>query len=316
MRPRIALAPVAFVLLGIWLMLAACSPASSKGPQSEPARAPAQSSANDVARGRTESAQRAPAPAGASAGAPAESGTNSAAADAPLPRLDRMIVANLGLTLAVDDVMTAAHAVEGVANRYGGFVSNSNVRNQEKVREGTMAVRVPFPRLSEALTDLRGLAKRVTEETRSTEDITEEFTDVESNLRNLRATETQLIGLMEKATRSEDILRIQRELTTNRGQIEKIEGRRRMMENRSDLATISVKIIEAPAQAPRDGWNAVAIFAQALGTLRVIGQELATVLIWLLIFSPLYVIPAIAIRWYLRNRPPRPSAPPPAPLTT
>jgi hypothetical protein len=41
----------------------------------------------------------------------------------------------------------------------------------------------------------------------------------------------------------------------------------------------------------------------------VIGRELATVLIWLLIFSPLIAIPTGFIWWLARNRGPRRVAP-------
>jgi hypothetical protein len=221
--------------------------------------------------------------------------------------MDRMIIANINLGLSVEDVLAASRSVESIAERYGGFVSNANVRNSDKAREGTITVRVPHQRLTEALADLRGVGQKVIDESRGTEDVTEEYTDVESNLRNLRATETQLIGIMEKSTRIEDVLRVQREVTSIRGQIERLEGRRRALENRSDLATITMRLIEGASPNPRTGWNGAEVAAQAIAALGVIGQQLATLLIWLVVFAPMWAIPAGLIWWVAsRNRALRP----------
>jgi hypothetical protein len=219
-----------------------------------------------------------------------------------------MIVANVNLNVSVENAADAARAAEAVADRYGGFVASSNVRNGDRGREAAITIRVPHARLSDALRELRAVGTKVTEETRSSQDVTEEFTDVESNIRNLRATETQLIALMERASRIEDVMSVQRELTSIRGQIERLTGRSRVLENRADLATIALRLIEPATLAPRDGWNPIEIMEQALTAFARFGQILATLLIWGIVFSPLYVIPAVLIRWFLRNRTVRPAA--------
>src|SRR5207249_2644267 len=98
----------------------------------------------------------------------------------------------------VEDAVDVAHRAERVADQYGGFVAGSTIRDAGDHREANLTLRVPAQSLSLALADLRGLARTVTDESRSSQDVTEEYTDVESNLRNLRATETQLLALMEK----------------------------------------------------------------------------------------------------------------------
>jgi hypothetical protein len=234
---------------------------------------------------------------------------SSAATEAAAPRLDRMIVANVNLAVTVEDTIAASRMAEVIAERYGGFVSGSSVRNGEKAREAAVTVRVPYPRLSETLADLRAMGQKVTEETRTTQDVTEEFTDAESNIRNLQATEAQLIALMQKATRIEDVMSVQRELTNIRGQIERLEGRRRVLENKSDLATIALRFVEPAGQAPRNGWSPREIAEQALAALAWIGMGLATFLIWIAVFSPLFAIPAALVWWLARNRAARPAAP-------
>ena len=99
------------------------------------------------------------------------------------------------------------------------------------------------PRLS----DLRALGK-VTTESSGSQDVTEEYVDLGSNLRNLQASETAILKLMDKATQIQDVLALQRELTNVRGQIERIQGRKTYLERRSDMATITLSLRLPPVE--------------------------------------------------------------------
>jgi hypothetical protein len=245
---------------------------------------------------------------GGSAPAPAPAAEASAGAGAPdaqLPRLDRMVISTVNLTVLVDNAVDAARRAEQLAEKYGGFVGNSAVRDVNGTREATLTLRVPTRSLNDALAELRASGRRVTDETRSTQDVTEEYTDVESNLRNLRATETQILALMERANRIEEIINLQRELTNLRGQIERLEGRRRLLENRADLATISARFTESTVARGTDP-NPLDAFAEAWAALGRVALRLAVVAIWLVVFSPLYGLPLAVIWWAVRHRSARP----------
>lgn len=231
----------------------------------------------------------------------ASSGSSPALAEAAIPPLDRMVIANVNLSLSVENAIEAARLAERTAERYGGFVAGSNVRDSDAGREASVTLRLPSARLSEALTDLRGIGRKVTDESRTTQDVTEEYTDIESNVRNLRATEAQVLALIERAAKIEEVLVLQRELTGIRGQIERLEGRRRVLENRSDFATIAMRLVEPIASGPRDGWSALETAAQAMAALGRFAAHLGTVAIWLLVFMPIYG-PALLAGWWLARR--------------
>src|SRR5205085_6052703 len=110
-----------------------------------------------------------------------------------------------------------------------------------------------------ALSDLRGLGK-VTTETSGSQDVTDEYVDLGANLRNLQASETAILKLMDKATQIQDVLALQRELTNVRGQIERIQGRKTYLERRTDMATITVALrLPAPPPSPAltGGWDPI-----------------------------------------------------------
>jgi hypothetical protein len=221
-------------------------------------------------------------------------------AEATIPPLDRMVIANVNLSLSVENAIEAARLAERTAERHGGFVAGSNLRDSEHAREATVTVRVPSVRLSEALGDLRGIGRKVTDESRTTQDVTEEYTDIESNVRNLRATEAQVLALIERATKIDEVMLLHRELTGIRGQIERLEGRRRVLENRSDFATISVRLLESVPSG--DGWSPLETLAQAAAALGRFATQFGTLAIWLVVFLPVYGPVLLAGGWLARRR--------------
>ena len=84
---------------------------------------------------------------------------------------------------------------------------------------------MPAENFDNVMRSLRGLAVEVTSESTSSKDVTEEYIGLSAKLHNLEATEEQLLRLMEKAEKVEDILSVQRELSRTRGEIEQTNGR-------------------------------------------------------------------------------------------
>jgi hypothetical protein len=290
-------------------------------------------------RGRVETAESravapaAPPPPGAPASAPAPrqaaGGAANQAADQVqqnLPSFDRMIIRTVTMSLAVGNVQEAFRQVEQVVNEQQGYLAGSQIRQDGDRMTATMTLRIPSdPATYQATLDrLRGLAERVVDEQAQAQDVTEEYVDIESRLRNLRATEESLLALLSKAQRIEDIINIQRELTNVRGQIEQIQGRKQALERRADMATINLTLREVGAFS-RAGWNPGTTFEEAVRALGAALRGLATFAIWLAVFSPIWgglLLLGWAIVWLLirlvrrmtrRSRAARTAATAPAP---
>ncbi|MGE3271448.1 MAG: DUF4349 domain-containing protein [Chloroflexota bacterium] len=275
MRARIA-AILGLVLTAALLSTSACAAASSPASQSRTA----------------ESAPRAAAPAPAATGAKQAAGGAASAADEAqqnLPSLDRMIIRTVTMTISVANVEAAFHEVEQLAAQQGGYLAGTQVRHEGERTLATVTLRVPADPTTyqTTLERLRALADQVVDEQSQAQDITEEYVDLESRLRNLQATEQSLLALLNKATKVEDIIAVQRELTNVRGQIEQIQGRKQALERRADMATITLNIREA-ATFSRPGWSPGATFERALNALGATLRVLADIGITLLVFSPVW----------------------------
>ena len=167
-----------------------------------------------------------------------------------------MIVRTINLTLVVGNVQDTYRQVERLAAEQGGYVAGSQVRQEGERMTATVTLRVPADSAIylTTLERLRGLAERVVDEQVQVQDVGEEHVDLESRLRNLRATEDSLLALLTRADRVEAILALQRELTTIRGQIEQAQGRKQALERRAAMATITLQLREAAALA-RSDWS-------------------------------------------------------------
>lgn len=209
--------------------------------------APAIAAEAPVAKGAPESlkdaGERAPAP-------------DDAAAD---QLFDRKIIYDADLAMKVKDVGDSFEAVRGIAKAAGGFVLDSSFHYEGERRVATVRIRVPAQEFDDVLAQLRRLGVEVERENSSARDVTEEFADLGARLRNLEATETQYLIFMKRANTIDEVLRVQRELTNIREQIERIKGKMVYLDRLSEMATISVRLYPADAAAAKvdkGGWSA------------------------------------------------------------
>jgi len=217
---------------------------------------------------------------------------------------ERMIVRNGDISLVVEGVLEARDEIEQLAAGLGGWVVNSNIYGEEEEMRGWISIRVPSEKFDQALAQLRALAVRVTSESTSTQDITEEYVDLQSRLRNAEATESQYLTLLEKAEEVEDILGIYEALSRIRYEIEQIKGRMQYLEQISAMSLISINLEPAVTLGPlvSPGWSASETLNTAIRGLTTFGQGLGEAFIWIGIFSPIWGTVLGVTYWRRRRR--------------
>ena len=136
-----------------------------------------------------------------------------------------------------------------VASTFGGYVVDSK-RNASKGKDqnlsGAIALRVPSATFEDALAAVRTFGK-VRIDSSGSQDVTQEFVDNESRLRNLRAQEAVLLKLMEKAKWVAESIQVQNSLSGVQGGIEQITGRQNLLRAQTDLSTITVALAKPGA---------------------------------------------------------------------
>lgn len=135
-----------------------------------------------------------------------------------------------------------ADAVD-VAEEQGGFVADSRSRN----RSGSLTVRVPATNFDEALRELRALGTVEVESVHG-RDVTADYVDLHANLRIARARREVLLGLMADAVSIEQTIRVQNALDETQLRIEQLQGQLRLLDDRTSLATIGLRLREQGAE--------------------------------------------------------------------
>lgn len=224
---------------------------------------------------------------------------------------DRKIVRNAELNLEAASPEQAQQKITTIAESKGGFVIESQQSSSDtKITVSdvvTMTVRVPSEKFNETLDEIRKTASRVVVETVKGTDVTEEFIDIEARLKAKKALEQQFVEIMKRANSVEDALSVQSQLAEVRGEIEKIEGRKRFLENQASLSTIKLRLQTPVAFSSTSSsgffYRLQQSFSSGLDFALNFILGLITILIAILPFAVLIGLPMFfGVRWFIRKQ--------------
>lgn len=158
------------------------------------------------------------------------------------PSIERKIIRNASVDMVVKNTEKAIEEIKNVAAIHKGVVSNSTVWESGDEKRGNISIRVPSEVFFTALESIRGFAVRVTREDINARDVTEEFIDLEAQLKNFKSVEQQYLKVLNRAYTVEDILAVRKELDRVRGDIERMQGRINYLSRQISMSTISVSL--------------------------------------------------------------------------
>lgn len=210
----------------------------------------------------------------------------------------RLVIKSGSLNLVVKDIDLVTKQIISYTEERGGWVLESTVTKKDEVPTGRITVRVPVNDFETAMTYFSSLAVKVENESKGGEDVTEEYVDLESRLRNLEATETQLLKIMEKATKISEILEVQKELTTVREQIERTKGRILFLQRSAEMAKITVNLAlseELLPIPPGEKWRPKYIAKQAWKNVVTFWKGFSYLVINIAVYSLVFIPLAIVI---------------------
>jgi len=262
-----------------------------------------------------------PAPAEIPAEAARTAGGPPATAGRTVSGIERKIIKDAQLDLLVQDTDTAIDRITGVAVEFDGFILDSRTWFQGDYKYATLVLHVPVQFFEQALQRLRAIALKVGNETVSGQDVTEQYVDLQSRLRNLEATEARIRSFLDRADNVEEALQVNQELSKIEEQIEGIKGKLTFLTERSAMSAITVDlrpdvptptvtppvtVTPTPTATPVAAWSPGDTYRQASGFLSlVILRRLGDAAIWTSVVCGPFLIPLILIALALRTFGPR-----------
>jgi hypothetical protein len=249
--------------------------------------------------------------AGSSAGAAL--GPDTGAPDTGIARssaftLPDKLIVTTNIDLEVTALRQAFVAISGHARDLGGFVADAQLNDGENA-SAFLRLRVPATRHDDMVASVRNVADvEVKREESTAKEVTAEYTDLQSRVINLQATEAQYQQLLNRAGSIDDVLKVTAKLDEVRGDIEQLEGRIKLIEDQSDFATVAVRLSLPPVVVaePATGLpSPVTVLIDAFATSFTVAHAVLNLVIVLFV-AGLWIIPAsliAALAWRRLRRP-------------
>lgn len=157
--------------------------------------------------------------------------------DSPSDLQDRKLVKTGSVTLEVESLSAADSAIEKWCASFGGYISDSSSWQTN----ANYTVKIPSGRFDEAMKTAGNLGI-LKEHSISTQDVTEQFYDLQTRLSNKKVMRDNLRKYLSQAKDVKDMLQIEKELNSVISDIEFMEGRMKRLSNQIDYSTISVSV--------------------------------------------------------------------------
>jgi hypothetical protein len=211
----------------------------------------------------------------------------------------RRIVYSASIDLIVADFEESGKKLQQLLDDHNGYIAKSDVGTTTgERRHATWTVRVPVAKFRDAMDAFAKLGHPVSTK-QDSQDVTDEFFDLEARLKNKRVEEERLLEHLKKSTgKLDEILKVESELSRVRGEIERAQGRLQLLAKLSELTTIMVSM--SLGQTFGESVNAMTTL------FKWIGLAVAAIVPW----SPLLLLLGGAFWWRVR-RSSRKSAPQP-----
>jgi len=226
----------------------------------------------------------------------------------------RMVIKDAEMELLVEDTDRAIDQVTQFVADYGGYLISSQSWFDGEFKYAAIRLAVPSQAFETALTNLRHIGVKVVRETGSGQDVSAEYTDLQSRLTNLEATAARVREFLNAAQTVEESLKVNQQLSELEAQIEQIKGQMKYYEGRTAYSTITANIVPqrptptpyptatpTATPTPKPGWNPSNTFNNASGVLSTLFRTTIDLLIWLVVvFGPFVLILGL-IFWILER---------------
>jgi hypothetical protein len=233
---------------------------------------------------------------------------NPPPADGQETPLQRKVVQTGYLDIIVPDFDVAHEELKELFALHKAVIVKSEFAGSAGARRGaTWTVRVPVDDFQAFVDEVVHLGKPVRHSTEA-QDVTEEFVDLEARIKNLKAEEEGLNGLLKKAQSTADILGFRQQISDIRGNIERAEGRLNVLSRLTTYSTVYLSMREekdyTPPESPHAPTFAAAVqgtWDESLGVLGQFGKAVTLFAVALAPWLPLVAPPVVAVAWYVRR---------------
>jgi hypothetical protein len=238
-----------------------------------------------------------------------KAGSTDAAAQVRLVDLGNRIVRTANVDLEVGEGRlnaTINQATDVVRQAKGIYVGSSTSVPSGEPASGQVTFRVPVDAFEPVLRELKGLGTYRGEKS-STEDVTNQYIDLNGQLAAWRAQERVYLRLLDRARSVTDVIAVQNQLQQVQSNIERLQGQLNHLEDQSSFSTIVLQVSEPGAAGPagEPAGRLARAWATAVNGLGVMAAAVLVAVVWV---TPLLAVAGLVLLGLRALRRPRPAS--------
>ncbi len=168
------------------------------------------------------------------------------------------------LRFQTDDLQATYDKTNASVKKHAALIQNDNEGKNYECLYRKITVRVPSQNFDSFLTDISNGVNYFDKKEISSQDVTEDYIDVDARLKAKKVLEARYLELLKKANKVSEMLEIETQLSAIREEIEAKEGQLRYMQSSVSMSTITIEFYKTiPAETGVTAsygtkiWNAI-----------------------------------------------------------
>jgi primosomal protein N'' len=204
--------------------------------------------------------------------------------------IERKLIRNGTLEFQTEEVKKTRSEIEKICKELNAYISSESENNYGERLQYNQLIRVPANQFDALVARLEPLAQKIENKNISTEDVTEQFIDVEARLKTKKELEARYREILKQAKTVDEIVSIENQISNVRSEIESMEGRLNFLKNQVAFSTLNVTYYETIGtdfgfatkfvQSLKGGWDNLLAFIIFLVNLWPFVLGLAVLLFW------------------------------------
>lgn len=215
---------------------------------------------------------------------------------------NRKLIRNVDLDVETDNFSQLLDAISTQITALGGYIEQSNIsgnslnyRNEPNPRYASVTARVPQDQLDGFISFVEKDGN-ITNKSESTQDVTLQYSDLESRKKSLAIEQERIWALLEKADTLEAVIALEQRLSDIRYQLESMESQLKLYDNQVDYSTIYLNINEVTTFTP----TAPETFGQRIQggfsqNLKAVSSAMISFIVLIITASPVWITLVIII---------------------
>lgn len=181
-----------------------------------------------------------------------------------------------------------------LAGQFNGNLINSQIYEEDGKNSGYLTFMIPSKNFDNFINKLNELGK-IKNLSISTQDVSQEYFDLEGRLKILESQRTLLLSWLDKAKEIKDLLSIRNELQSIETEIETLKGRMNYINYHSEYSEISILLTEKTGVTPF--WEKSEILKRIIDGLVFALKSIINSIIFLIIFLAL-ILPWVLFAYF------------------